>query len=115
MPSVLENASSDYLPSNGFTQGSEASLKKLAKVVVASPHEDEQAILQSFPSLQYYANNSLLGSKYVSPVLEDNLERACPIMLVSRSFDPPPHCPLVCVYFYHPKLRVHSYRRFLSL
>lgn len=82
MPSVLTNAPSDYLPADGFTQGSEASLKKLAKLVAKVSGDDESAIMQTLPSVQYYANNSLLHSKYVSPVLEDNLDGACPIMLV---------------------------------
>jgi len=82
MPSVLANAPSDYLPAEGFTQGGEASLKKLAKLVAKVTGDDENAIMQTLPTLQYYANNSLLHSKYVSPVLEDNLDGACPIMLV---------------------------------
>ncbi|GJJ75280.1 epsilon-lactone hydrolase [Entomortierella parvispora] len=83
MPSVLANAPSDYLPADGFTQGSEASLKNLAKLVANATGNDERAILQTLPSVQYYANNSLLHSKYVSPVMEENLEGACPIMLIA--------------------------------
>lgn len=83
MPSILENAPSDYLPADGFTHGEEASLKKLAKLVAKATGNDENEILQTLPPVQIYANNALLGCKYVSPVLENNLDGTCPIMLVS--------------------------------
>ncbi|KAG0046993.1 hypothetical protein BGZ83_007875 [Gryganskiella cystojenkinii] len=83
MPSILENAPSDYLPADGFTHGDEASLKNLAKLVAKAIGNDENAILQTLPPVQIYANNALLGCKYVSPVLENNLDGACPIMLIA--------------------------------
>ncbi|KAI8606509.1 Alpha/Beta hydrolase protein [Dissophora ornata] len=83
MPSVLENAVSDYLPSEGFTHGGQASLKKMAKVVVAAVGSDEQSVLQTLPAVQHYTNNQLLHCKYVSPVLEDSLDGVCPIMIIA--------------------------------
>ncbi|KAG0363477.1 Alpha/Beta hydrolase protein [Gamsiella multidivaricata] len=83
MPSVLENTLSDYLPSEGFSHGGQASLKKLAKVVVAAVGTDEDTVLQSLPAVQHYTNNRLLHCKYVSPILEDNLEGACPILMIA--------------------------------
>lgn len=86
MPSVLENTATDYLPAEGFTHGGGASLKKLAKVAVESAGEDQNTLLEKLPPIQHYTNNKLLGCKYVSPVLESNLEGCCPIMLVSLTY-----------------------------
>ena len=89
MPSCLDNALSDYLPSNGFTQGGQSTVKELAKLITDVQDGDEEAILQDllkkFPAMQYYAHNGLLTCKYVSPILEENLEGTCPIMIVSRT------------------------------
>ncbi|CAO3567432.1 unnamed protein product [Mortierella alpina] len=83
MPSVLDNALSDYLPSEGFTHGGQSSLKKLAKLVADVQDEEEEVLLQKFPAMQHYAHNGLLNCKYVSPILEDNLEGTCPIMIIA--------------------------------
>ncbi|KAF9355666.1 hypothetical protein BGX26_006256 [Mortierella sp. AD094] len=84
MPSLVENTTTDYLPADGFTHGGEASLKKIAKVVMSASEEfDEESILQKLPHVQHYTNNKLLNCKYVSPILEDNLEGTCPIMILT--------------------------------
>lgn len=87
MPSVLENTATDYLPAEGFTHGGGASLKKVAKLALASAGDDQDALLEKLPPIQHYTNNKLLGCKYVSPVLETNLKGCCPIMLVSLTND----------------------------
>ncbi|KAG0299134.1 hypothetical protein BGZ98_010309 [Dissophora globulifera] len=83
MPSVIENTSTDYLPPDGFTHGGQSSLKKLAKIVLAADGVDDDTLLQSLPEVQHYTNNRLLHCKYVSPLLEDNLEGTCPIMMIA--------------------------------
>ncbi|KAF9174828.1 hypothetical protein BGX21_009125 [Mortierella sp. AD011] len=84
MPSVIENTTTDYLPANGFTRGDESSLKNIAKVVKSAQGKlDEESILQNLPHVQIYTNNRLLNCKYVSPILEDNLEGTCPIMILT--------------------------------
>ncbi|KAG0260543.1 hypothetical protein BGZ95_004400 [Linnemannia exigua] len=83
MPSVLENTATDYLPAEGFTHGGGASLKKMAKVAHTSVGDDQDALLEKLPPIQHYTNNKLLSCKYVSPVLETNLEGTCPIMLIA--------------------------------
>lgn len=84
MPSIQENTATDYLPSEGFTHGGDASLKKLAKMVLAAMGTTKgEKIPPGLPAIQHYTNNNLLHCKYVSPVLEDNLEGTCPILIVS--------------------------------
>ncbi|KAF9195809.1 hypothetical protein BGZ49_002972 [Haplosporangium sp. Z 27] len=84
MPSVTENTSTDYLPAEGFTHGGHASLKKIAKVVMSVPAGlEDESLHQKLPLVQHYTNNKLLHCKYVSPILEDNLEGACPIMIIA--------------------------------
>ncbi|KAG0261020.1 hypothetical protein BG011_001439 [Mortierella polycephala] len=83
LPSVLDNSISDYLPPDGFSHGGNGSLKKLAKVLVSETNDDGDAVLHKLPPVQHYTHNALLDCKYVSPILEDNLDGACPIMLVA--------------------------------
>ncbi|KAF9359168.1 hypothetical protein BGX34_008518 [Mortierella sp. NVP85] len=82
MPSVQENTSTDYLPAEGFTHGGHSSMKKLAKVILAAVDAEEK-IPSGLPAIQHYTNNNLLHCKYVSPVLEDNLEGTCPILIIA--------------------------------
>lgn len=83
MPSVQENTSTDYLPAEGFTHGGHSSMKKLAKVILAAVSTEEEKMPSGLPAIQHYTNNNLLHCKYVSPLLEDNLEGTCPILIVS--------------------------------
>ncbi|KAF9929025.1 hypothetical protein FBU30_001934 [Linnemannia zychae] len=83
MPSFLDNAASDYLPAGNFSHDKGASLKNLAKAAAAVAGEDQTVLLERVPQIHHYANNKLLGCKYVSPILEDNLEGTCPIMLIA--------------------------------
>ncbi|KAF9945716.1 hypothetical protein BGZ65_010454 [Modicella reniformis] len=83
MPSILVNVLTDYLPSEGFTHGGQSSLKKVAKVVLKAVGTEEEAMPSTLPALQHYTNNNLLHCKYVSPVLEDNLEGTCPILIIA--------------------------------
>ncbi|KAG0201466.1 hypothetical protein BGX28_005719 [Mortierella sp. GBA30] len=83
LPSVLDNTLSDYLPSEGFTHGGQSSLKKVAKIAATFAGEDEESLLKKFPALQHYAHNGLLNCKYVSPILEEDLQGTCPIMIIA--------------------------------
>ena len=82
MPSVLLNSESDYLPAEGFTQGGQGSLKKVAKL--AATLDDDYAMHNhpDLPEIQYYASNAVLDCTYVSPLVEKNLEGACPMLVV---------------------------------
>lgn len=83
MPSVFSNASSDYLPPEGFTQGGQGSLKNIAKLARKAGPDFELLHHPELPEIQYYASNAVLACKYVSPLVEDNLEGVCPMLIVS--------------------------------
>ncbi|KAG0277858.1 hypothetical protein BGZ97_009826, partial [Linnemannia gamsii] len=83
MPSVLLNAGSDYLPAEGFTQGGQGSLKRIAKL--AESVEADYVIQHhpDLPDIQYYANNAVLDCTYVSPLVEKSMEGACPMLVIT--------------------------------
>ncbi|KAG0262309.1 hypothetical protein DFQ27_002438 [Actinomortierella ambigua] len=83
MPSLIENAGTDYLPADGFSQGDQGSLRQLAKSILNLPGEDDFHRRPELPTIQYYTQNAMLDCKYVSPILETDLKGACPIMIVS--------------------------------
>ncbi|KAK3809559.1 MAG: Alpha/Beta hydrolase protein [Benniella sp.] len=83
MPSLLTNTNSDYLPSEGFTQGGEGSLRRVAKLA-STLHPDEDLLNHpDMPEVQYYANNAVLHCPYVSPLVEKSLEGACPMLVIA--------------------------------
>jgi len=82
MPSVLGNAPTDYLPAKGFTKDSNSSLQSAAKLAATLAEDSDVHLHEQFPQIQYYTNNKMLDCKFVSPVLENNLDGACPIMIV---------------------------------
>ncbi|KAF9437306.1 hypothetical protein BGZ76_001255 [Entomortierella beljakovae] len=83
MPSVVENTNTCYLPP-GFTQPGDASVQNLAKLAKKITEDKHDKLhLQEIPFVHYYAHNKLLDCKYVSPVLENNLEGMCPIMIIA--------------------------------
>ena len=82
MPSVLLNAESDYLPAEGFTQGGQGSLKRIAKLAGAVEADYVMQHHPDLPEIQYYASNAVLDCTYVSPLVEKNLEGACPMLVV---------------------------------
>ncbi|KAF9580863.1 hypothetical protein BGW38_002326 [Lunasporangiospora selenospora] len=85
MPSVLSNPGTDYLPSNGFTRDGKGSLKSLAKVLATREDDNDANLIlhKDLPSIQLYTHNNLLTCKYVSPILENNLEGVCPILMIA--------------------------------
>ncbi|KAG0206343.1 hypothetical protein BGX28_002197 [Mortierella sp. GBA30] len=83
MPSVLTNAHSDYLPAEGFTQGGQGSLKMVAKLAATLGPDDVLLHHPELPDIQYYASNAVLDCPYVSPLVEKNLEGACPMLLIA--------------------------------
>lgn len=83
MPSLLSNARSDYLPAEGFTQGGQASLQRLAKLAATISPEDDLLHHPELPDIQYYASNAVLGCPYVSPLVTKNFEGLCPMLVVS--------------------------------
>ncbi|KAG0360063.1 hypothetical protein BG005_011578 [Podila minutissima] len=83
MPSVLGNAPTDYLPAKGFTKDSKSSLQSAAKLAATLAEDSEVHLHEEFPQIQYYTNNKMLDCKYVSPVLENDLDGACPIMIIA--------------------------------
>ncbi|KAF9359508.1 hypothetical protein BGX26_012141 [Mortierella sp. AD094] len=82
MPSVLTNVDSDYLPSAGFTQGGQGSLKRISKLAATIDSKDVFLHHPELPEIQYYASNAVLDCSYVSPLLEKNLEGTCPMLLI---------------------------------
>lgn|SRR5689334_7664130 len=87
MPSVLLNAGSDYLPAEGFTQGGQGSLKRIAKLAEAVEADYVMQHHPDLPEIQYYASNAVLDCTYVSPLVEKNLEGACPMLVVRFIFN----------------------------
>ncbi|KAG0050323.1 hypothetical protein BGZ89_003880 [Linnemannia elongata] len=83
MPSVLLNAGSDYLPAEGFTQGGQGSLKRIAKLAEAVEADYVMQHHPDLPEIQYYASNAVLDCTYVSPLVEKNLEGACPMLVIT--------------------------------
>ncbi|KAF9124495.1 hypothetical protein BG015_005072 [Linnemannia schmuckeri] len=83
MPSVLLNAGSDYLPAEGFTQGGQGSLKRIAKLAKAVEADYVMQHHPDLPEIQYYASNAVLDCTYVSPLVEKNLEGACPMLVIT--------------------------------
>ncbi|KAG0272820.1 hypothetical protein BGZ95_011399 [Linnemannia exigua] len=83
MPSVLLNSGSDYLPAEGFTQGGQGSLKKIAKLAEAVEADYVMQHHPDLPEIQYYASNAVLDCTYVSPLVEKNLEGACPMLVIT--------------------------------
>ncbi|KAG0329044.1 hypothetical protein BG004_002425 [Podila humilis] len=83
MPSLLHNAPSDYLPAGGFTQDKNASLQEVAKLAATLNVEELVHLHEQLPPVQYYTNNKMLDCKYVSPILENNLQGCCPIMIIA--------------------------------
>ncbi|KAF9112801.1 hypothetical protein BGX27_002802 [Mortierella sp. AM989] len=84
MPSIVENTGTDYLPAEGFTHGGKASLKNIAKLMASAvAGQSEESLHEKIPLVQHYTNNKLLNCKYVSPLLEDNLEGICPVMILA--------------------------------
>ncbi|KAF8945872.1 hypothetical protein BGZ47_001831 [Haplosporangium gracile] len=83
MPSVLLNAGSDYLPAEGFTQDGQGSLKRIAKLAEAVAADYVMQHHPDLPEIQYYASNAVLDCTYVSPLVEKNLEGACPMLVIT--------------------------------
>ncbi|KAF9133987.1 hypothetical protein BGW39_008474 [Mortierella sp. 14UC] len=83
MPSVLLNSGSDYLPAEGFTQGGQGSLKRIAKLAEAVEADYVMQHHPDLPEIQYYASNAVLDCTYVSPLVEKNLEGACPMLVIT--------------------------------
>ncbi|CAO3570611.1 unnamed protein product [Mortierella alpina] len=83
MPSLLSNARSDYLPAEGFTQGGQASLQKLAKLAATLKPDDVLLHHPELPDIQYYASNAVLDCPYVSPLVTKSLEGLCPILVIA--------------------------------
>ncbi|KAG0289048.1 hypothetical protein BGZ98_004010 [Dissophora globulifera] len=83
MPSVLTNATSDYLPSEGFTQGGLGSIRRLGKLAASMGPNDVLLEHPDLPDLQYYATNAVLSCSYVSPLVEKSLEGACSMLLIA--------------------------------
>ncbi|KAG0010346.1 hypothetical protein BGZ80_001572 [Entomortierella chlamydospora] len=82
MPSILTNAGSDYLPSDGFTQGGQSSIKKMSELAASIGSKDVLLHHPELPEIQYYASNVILECSYVSPLLEKNFEGTCPMLLI---------------------------------
>lgn len=87
MPSVLLNAGSDYLPAEGFTQGGQGSLRRIARLAEAVEADYVMQHHPDLPEIQYYASNAVLDCTYVSPLVEKNLEGACPMLVVRFVFN----------------------------
>ncbi|ORY98279.1 Alpha/Beta hydrolase protein [Lobosporangium transversale] len=83
MPSLLTNNNSDYLPEEGFTQGGQGSLGKIAALAATLDTEDNLLNHPELPEIQYYATNALLACPYVSPLVADNLEGTCPMLVIA--------------------------------
>ncbi|KAF9901335.1 hypothetical protein EC991_006262 [Linnemannia zychae] len=83
MPSVLLNWGSDYLPAEGFTQGGQGSLKRISKLAEAVEPDYIMQHHPDLPEIQYYASNAVLDCTYVSPLVEKNLEGACPMLVIT--------------------------------
>ncbi|KAF9563281.1 hypothetical protein EC968_004894 [Mortierella alpina] len=83
MPSLLSNAGSDYLPAEGFTQGGQASLQRLAKLAATSSPEDVLLHHPELPDIQYYASNVVLDCPYVSPLVAENFQGLCPMLVIA--------------------------------
>lgn len=85
MPSLLTNAFSDYLPEEGFTQGGQGSLRRVAKLASTVHPDDDLLTHPDMPEIQYYASNAVLDCPYVSPLTEKSLEGACPMLVVNMN------------------------------
>ncbi|KAG0053304.1 hypothetical protein BGZ83_001343 [Gryganskiella cystojenkinii] len=83
MPSVLTNARSDYLPAEGFTQGGQGSLKRIARLAATTQPEDTILHHPELPKIQYYATNAALDCNYVSPLIDKSVDGACPMLLIT--------------------------------
>ncbi|KAF9425257.1 hypothetical protein BGZ94_007692 [Podila epigama] len=83
MPSLFTNVPTDYLPAEGFTQGGQGSLKNVAKLAKMEGPDVDLLQHPDLPEIQYYASNAILACKYVSPLNEDNLEGACPMLIIA--------------------------------
>jgi hypothetical protein len=83
MPSVLSNVRSDYLPAEGFNQGGQGSIQRVAEVASKTNPGDILLHHPELPRIQYYATNVALDCTYVSPLCEQNLEGVCPMLVVS--------------------------------
>ncbi|KAF9584170.1 hypothetical protein BGW38_007341 [Lunasporangiospora selenospora] len=83
MPSVLTNAPSDYLPAEGFTQGGQGSLTKVAKLAASMKPGENVLHHPDLPEIQHYATNAVLGCPYVSPVVVNSLEGTCSMLVIA--------------------------------
>ncbi|KAF9084680.1 hypothetical protein BGX29_002437 [Mortierella sp. GBA35] len=83
MPSVLLNAGSDYIPAEGFTQGGQGSLKRIATLARTVKADYVMQHHPDLPEIQYYASNAVLDCPYVSPLVEKNMDGVCPMLVIS--------------------------------
>ncbi|GJJ79257.1 epsilon-lactone hydrolase [Entomortierella parvispora] len=83
MPSVFSNVRSDYLPAEGFTQGGQGSIRRVAKLAATIKPDDIVLHHPELPSIQYYASNVALDCPYVSPLCEKNLDGTCPMLVIA--------------------------------